>query len=580
MNKPHLIILRTAIAAICLALPGIIEAQIDANPAADGRKYDYFVLEAVSLKTMEAYDEALDLFLHALALDPDGSVALYETGQLYMALNRPDDAVAAIRRAVALEPGNYWYAEALAELYRRQNRVADAIALLADMAERFPAKSDPLFGLLDMYSRQQNYDLMITTLNRIEDKVGKSEQLSMEKFRIYVRLQDMDKAFEEIESLVREYPLDMRYLTILGDVYMQNGKPDEAYAVYRQVLKTEPHNPGANLSLASYYEKTDRTDLYNAQLDSLLMNAGVNPEIKINILRQYILQDKHGMRDSTAVIARFDDVIALDPDDTQIPMLYAQYLISKNMEAASIPVLEHILRLDPANTAARMTLLGSAIRREDFDEVIRITEPGIEVTPEVIEFYYYLGIAYYQRQDFDNALRVFDKALENMPSDAKPELISDFYSMKGDILHSKARTDEAFAAYDAALRHYPDNIGALNNYAYYISIQPKPEPALLDKAEEMSYKTVRREPANATYLDTYAWILFVKKNFGQARLYIDDALKNGGHESDVIVEHAGDIYYMYGDPDAALTYWKRAREMGNTSKTLKKKISKKRYIAP
>lgn len=135
---------------------------------------------------------------------------------------------------------------------------------------------------------------------------------------------------------------------------------------------------------------------------------------------------------------------------------------------------------------------------------------------------------------------------------------------------------EAYAAYDSALVYNPSNIGALNNYAYYLSVERRD----LDKAEEMSYKTVKAEPNNATYLDTYPWILFEKGNYAEARIYIDNAMKSeGGDKSDVIVEHCGDIYYMTGDVDGALTYWKKALEMGSESKTLKQKIEKKKYIA-
>lgn len=49
---------------------------------------------------------------------------------------------------------------------------------------------------------------------------------------------------------------------------------------------------------------------------------------------------------------------------------------------------------------------------------------------------------------------------------------------------------EAYAAYDSALVYKENNIGALNNYAYYLSVERKN----LDKAEEMSYRTVKAEP--------------------------------------------------------------------------------------
>lgn len=47
--------------------------------------------------------------------------------------------------------------------------------LLEDMSIRFTDKLDPLYALLDIYNRQEQYDKVIATLNRIEEKMGKSE---------------------------------------------------------------------------------------------------------------------------------------------------------------------------------------------------------------------------------------------------------------------------------------------------------------------------------------------------------------------------------------------------------------------
>jgi tetratricopeptide (TPR) repeat protein len=233
------------------------------------------------------------------------------------------------------------------------------------------------------------------------------------------------------------------------------------------------------------------------------------------------VQAEQESKDSTRVIAMFDRMLRQDPDDDQVPMLYAQYLLSKGMEKESIPVLKQVLQIDPTNTAARMTLLGSAIRKNDFQEVIGLCEPGIEANPESLEFYYYLGIAYYQAERLDDALAIYQRALQHVTTDSKKEVVSDFYSMMGDIYHSKDKMAEAYAAYDSALVYNPSNIGALNNYAYYLSVERRE----LDKAEEMSFKTVKAEPKNSTYLDTYAWILFEKGNYAEARIYIDEALK-------------------------------------------------------
>ena len=555
--------------------PAVALAQSSLTPEQQ-RKYDYFFLEAMRLKEKKDYASAFGLLQHCLDIHPNAASALYEVSQYYMFLRQVPQGQEALEKAVANAPDNYWYSQGLASLYQQQNELDKAVTLLEQMVVRFPAKQDPLFNLLDLYGRQEKYDKVISTLNRLEKRMGKNEQLSMEKFRIYLQMKDDKKAFQEIESLVQEYPMDMRYQVILGDVYLQNGKKQEAYDVYQKVLAAEPDNPMAIFSMASYYKQTGQEELSQQQLDTLLLNKKVTPDTKVGVMRQMIVENEQADKDSTQIIALFDRIMKQEQDDPQIPMLYAQYLLSKNMEAESVPVLEQVVDLDPTNKAARMMLIGAAVKKEDYKQIIKVCEPGIEATPDALEFYYYLAVAYNQAEKPDSVISICKRALEHTTADSKKEIVSDFYSILGDMYHTQKQMKEAYAAYDSALVYNPSNIGALNNYAYYLSVERRD----LDKAEEMSYKTVKAEPNNATYLDTYAWILFEKGNYAEARIYIDNAMKSeGGDKSDVIVEHCGDIYYMTGDVDGALTYWKKALEMGSESKTLKQKIEKKKYIA-
>lgn len=293
-------------------------------------------------------------------------------------------------------------------------------------------------------------------------------------------------------------------------------------------------------------------------------------------MRQVIVENEQSDdKDSTEVITLFDRMMKQDQDDPQVPMLYAQYLLSKNMEQEAVPVLERVVDIDPTNKAARLMLINIAVKKEDYKQIIKVCEPGIEASPDALEFYYYLAIAYNQAEQTDSVLSVCGRALKHITPDTRKEIVSDFYSIMGDIYYSKQQMAKTYAAYDSALVYNPFNIGALNNYAYYLSVEHRD----LDKAEEMSYKTVKAEPNNATYLDTYAWILFEKGKYADARIYIDNAMMSDGEKSDVIVEHCGDIYSMTGDTENALKCWKKALEMGSKSKTLIQKIKKKKYIA-
>ncbi|KAA6350713.1 Beta-barrel assembly-enhancing protease [termite gut metagenome] len=538
------------------------------------RKYDYFFLEAIRLKAKNEYDAAFDLFKHCLVINPYAPSALYETAQCYFFLQQNVLGEETLEKAVSYAPDNYWYNQALVNVYRQQDKKQKAAALLEATTKRFPNKHEILFELIDIYALSEEYDKVIHTLNRLEDKTGKTEQLSMEKFRIYLQMNNIERAFKEIESLTEEYPMNMHYLTMLGDVYLQNKKEKEALETYQKVLSIEPDNYPTLFSLAGLYKQTGQKEHYEGLLDSLLYNNEVSNEMKAGIMQYFFLESSEAKQDTVKLITIFDHLLEQNIENAQIPFLYAQYLLSIGKEEKAMPVFETVLQYEPDNASARATLLGYAIRKENNEQIIKICESGIEVSPQLPEYYYYLGIMYYQNDRPDDALAVYRKGLASISGNEFKGVLSEFYSMVGDIYFQKKRQPDAYMAYDSALVYNPDNIGALNNYAYYLSIERQD----LDKAEEMSYKTIRKEPQNSTYLDTYAWILFEKKNYSDARIYIDDAMKNGGESSDIIVEHGGDIYYMNNDKEKALTYWLKAKEMGSKSKTLERKIRQKKYI--
>ena len=565
-------------------------SQIEYDPLSpeERRKFDYFFLEAVRLKGKGEMDAAFDMYNHCLESHPESAATLYELGKLYMYLGQSQKGEEFLRKAMTVEPTNYWYKETLAAYYQSRGENIKAIDVIEQMATQSPSRLEPLMALVDMYSRTQDYEKVIRTLDRLEQLDGKSEQISMEKFHMYQAMDSTERAFAEIKNLADEYPYDMRYLTMLGDVYMENGKEEEAYQTYQQVFSKEPGYVPAMLSMASYYEKKGMDSLYRVHLDSLLLNRKVESRTKVDIMRQLIVRSERGDRDSTKIVGLFDSMLAQEQETADVAMLAAQYLLSKRMNEQAKLALWQVLDVDPENKPARLQLLSFAISKEDLDEVIKICAPAVEYMPEALEFYYYWGLAHYQKDQKDEAMEVFQKGVRQVGPESDKNMASDFYSILGDLYHQKKMNVEAYAAYDSALVYKPDNVGALNNYAYYLSVERKN----LDKAEEMSYRTVKAEPTNGTYLDTYAWILFEKGKYAEARIYIDQAMQNGGDKSSVVVEHCGDIYFLSGEPEKALEYWKQAEtlagepvEEGSEPRTekdlklLKKKIANKKYYA-
>ena len=551
------------------------------------RTYDYFFLEAVRMKQKGEYDAAFELYKHCLDIYPNSPATLYEISQFYQFLGQEEKSEDALKKAVRLDDHNFWYKQTLAAYYQNKREWVKAIAVYEDMASLFPSRLEPLLSLVSLYNQTKSYPEVVKTLDRLELLDGKSEQLSMEKFRTYLMMNDLDKAFSEVQDLVAEYPYEMRYRTLLGDLYLSNNKTVEAYDIYQKILAETPDYAPALLSMMNYYRKIGNDSLYRKSLDAILLNENVETKTKMDIMRQLIMQNEQTTKDSTQIISLFKEVLKRPQPNADLPMLCAQYLYSKGMEKESVPVFNQVLELDPENKPARMILMSYAIRANDLDEVIRVATPAMQYNPDMLEFYYYLGLAYYQKNEPKKALAVFIRGERQMNEKVDKPMASDYYSILGDLYHSVDKKVEAYAAYDSSLVYNPDNINTLNNYAYFLSV----EQTNLDKAEEMSYRTVKAEPNNSTYLDTYSWILFEKGKYTEARIYIEQALKNGGETSQVILEHCGDIYYKLGDRKKALDFWKKADALGPESeesvaprpeeeiKRLKRKIALRKYIA-
>ncbi|MFM1930864.1 MAG: hypothetical protein RL226_167, partial [Bacteroidota bacterium] len=111
----------------------------------------------------------------------------------------------------------------------------------------------------------------------------------------------------------------------------------------------------------------------------------------------------------------------------------------------------------------------------------------------------------------------------------------------------------------------------LNNYAYYLALRGDK----LNRAEELSKKSLEMKPESASFQDTYGWILFRLGRYDEARQFIERAISTGGSDA-VVLEHLGDVYFHLGDIDNALRLWNDALKSGSNER-LSRKIADRKY---
>ena len=523
------------------------------------------------------HDAAFDLLRHCQELNPQAPEVYYFLGQYYGALKQDDQAMVCVKRAAELDPENQTYLETLAQAYVTRQDYANAIPVVEKIYERDKGQEDMLEMLFQLYQQVEDYPSAIRVLEQMEQNDGKSERLSMAKSTLYMRQGNKKAAIAEMESLARQYPNDLNYRAMYGEMLMMNDQPKKALDVYGKVLKEDPDNTRVLLSLRTYYLGQDNRVLADSLTERVLLGRHVTTEEKMRLIRQEVSASESAGGDSTRVLQLFRKMLDQPQTEADLALFCASYMNAKKMSHDSIvPVLEKAVNLQPDYAPARMQLVAYAWEADDMDRVISLCQEARQYTPDDMGFYYYQGVAYYKRDSLDAALSAFQNGIGVINDDSNPEIVSDFYAVMGDILHQKGQAEQAFAAYDSCLVWKEDNIGCLNNYAYYLSERGE----RLQQAENMSYKTVKAEPKNATYLDTYAWILFMQGRYTEAKVYIDQALQNmdESQSNEVIIEHAGDIYVMNGDVDRALAFWQEAQEKAPDNETLNRKIKLKKYL--
>lgn len=545
----------------------------------DSLQFRLFFLDAIRQKGVGRIDAEFELLQEALAIHPEAPEALYEMAVIELQHTAYSDTLLKkqgtdhLRKAIALDPHNLFYKQTLAEFLANKAEFREALLLYEEIADSKPS-TETLMMLVWLYGQVSDYAGVIRALERIEQLDGPSEQISLTKFQTYLEMKDDEQAYRAIEDLCAKYPSDLRYRVLLGDMYDQNGHHEMALDIYRDVLTAEPNNSYAQLSLLAYYQAAGADSLYLDLLHRVVLNPHTQSDTRVEVLRAYAARQMQRGADMEPVMALFSKALQMPQEDADLAEMYFYALAgAKQSDDLLLEAARHALEIDPTRNSMRLQMLRIYLERNDLQTVIDVCRLGRQYNPAELTFNYYEGLVLYQKGQDRDAILTLRLGASHITDDSDPELCSDLYALLGDILYDNDNPDAAFRAFDKALHYNAGNITCLNNYAYYLSLIPRD----LDKAERMSRLTVEADDSAATYLDTYAWILFLQKRMDEARTYIDRALKccsDVDELSSVVLDHAGDIYYHTGDKAQALSFWKKALKHTN-DRALQRKLRRK-----
>ena len=521
--------------------------------------------KGIENKYNENFDVAIGYFEEALKAFPEDHASMYELSALYSRKGLHEKGFEMIKNAVELDGKNKWYKIRLADFYKQNYDYESFVTIYDDLLEDEPNNLEYLEVYIDALLQLEKFEEMIEKLDVFEDNIGVSEYISMMKIEIYNLLGKKDKTIEEMEKLSKAYPYETRYMSILAESYIQNGRDKDAYDMYLKIKELNPDDPYINTSLLEYYQNKGELDKAFEEFVLVIKNKNLDYNTKTQIYEYWFDQKRE--EDVTIREAEIAGKAFIEAHPDKELGYYVMGSVCYNNEdyaEAKKYYLESVAR-DSSSFMSWYQLIFTDMFLEDAESLYEHTLKAQRFYPEQPIFYMFNGLALIEMDKLNEAIKPLEKG-RYLSADKK--LTSDFDTYLADIYYELGDKEKMYKQYDRVLKNDPGNVYVLNNYAYFLSV----DNIRLEDALRMSAITIEKEPNNATFLDTYAWILYKLGRYKEAKKWMEKVFVYDKNASGINYEHYGDILYKLGDKKSALANWKKAKKLGEASEFIDQKI--------
>ena len=535
------------------------------------QQFQFLFIEGVKQRTIGNPEEAIKIFSRCLEMDPSSSTSLYEIANIHLLKGDFQSAMIMLERAVSLNPQNQYYLILLAKIYQQNKLYEKAAETFGALALLIPDNADyPIFHA-EMLNQAGKQEEALTCYNELEKRWGVTEQVSLGKQSIFVKQGKKPEAYHEIENLLAKFQGETKYFGLLADMYLADSVMDKSLENYNKILQYKPNDGFVQFSLSNYYRVVgDYAQSYD-HLKKGFDNSSLELDPKIQMYMLLAQTEDHRLTD-VQQLELIQILINEYVDDERPRALLSEYFLAKKLNKEAREQLRLVVEINKGNYTYWERLLFVDNDLLDWKSLQKDSKTAIKYFPEQPVLYILDAVSKIQLGNYQEVFSVLDSAEVN--ANNNNQVLSQVYTYRAEAYYKLKKYEDAYSWFDKVVKVDPQNYLAMNNYAYYLSLRS----IKLDVAEKLSSLVVQNNPNNATYLDTYAWVLFKKKDFQLAKFYQESALSNSTEENPVLVEHYGDILFFLNEKDKAVKQWEKSLKMGNPSKVLPEKIKKVVFI--
>lgn len=530
-------------------------------------KFERLFIDAGKAKILEDYEQAIKLYEACIKIDPQAAAPYYVLGNLYMHFNEPDLAVQFSKKATEIDPSNYYYRLLYTEILKNNQQLDLAEEQYREMLTLFPGRMELYVDLAMIYIFKKEYKKAIGVYDKLEAEIGPNEDIKLKKQYLYIQIGDVQKATKEIEDLIQIRPDNPDYYILLADVYLVNGFDDKALKAYNNAVEKFPDNSRIQLSLAEYFRGKGEYEKAIAHLKIAYADPLLDVDNKIKTILSFFELAERDQKFRNSLVELGLILLKTHPENARVLTINGDISLAMGKSRLARYYFSAAVELDNSRYPIWNQLLFLEAELDMFDTLAIHAEQAIDLFPNQPFSYYFLGYANGRMKNYKEAAEAYESGV-SLVLDNTPLKIQLYLGM-ADALNELKSYEKSDRAFDEVLKLDSNNTIALNNYSYYLSLREEK----LEMALKMSARCNKLEPNQSTYLDTYAWIFYKLERYEDARIWMEKALQFGGNENGVILEHMGDIYFRLNNIEEAVNFWQKAKNAGDVSDLIDKKIS-------
>ncbi len=543
------------------------------------REAEFLFTEGEKFFILEDYSKALHYYQKALEFNPTNGTIYYKIAEVLNTTSKQDDVLKAslsIESAIKYDRKNKYFYLLAIDIYNNLARFDKSAQTYEDLLREVSGNEEYLFELAQIYEFGNQDAEAIKTYNRAEDFYGVNETSSIQKLRLYFEMGKQKEAIVEGEKLLATFPGDERYIMGFTEVLSQQKLQPLAIQYLNQFIKENPKTNQPKILLAGFYRDTGQEAKAREILPAIFKDPMVDLTSKLIILGAYSTEinranaaNRQETEKASFAISLYEIVNEQNPTDPNVFIMGGDLYLSTGRNKEAVQAYLRAVDSGEVNFEVWQNVLYLLTQMNQYDQVINYSDQALELFPNQAMLYYFGGYAHLRKQHYKDA--AINLAQAKSLSFTNPTLVAEINSMLGEAYNGSKEYSKSDQAFEAALAQNANNPTVLNNYSYYLALRKEN----LEKAEKMAAQLIKDNPGNATFLDTYAWVLFERKKYKEAKKIMERAIETGG-ASAAHFEHYGDILFQLGDVDGAVQQWEKARSLNANSEILIKKITNRK----